>query len=905
MQRTSLGAFAKRHHLGLSLCGIVAACAVILPACGTGGSPFSPIAAPDLSIAKAGVVSGNTVTYTITVTNNGTVSASVPIVMQDTLPTAPAGVLFSGATGSSSTCSGLGAGPIVCTSNTALAAGGQLTYIITLTVPASGGTVTNCASVTQGSTTGTSGETNLANNRGCAANTIVTPVAPDLSITKVGVVSGNTVTYTITATNNGTVAAPGPIVMQDSLPLAPSGVLFSAATGSSSTCSGVGTGPIVCTSTTALAAGGQLTYTITLTVPASGGTVTNCASVTRGVDAATPLETNLTNNRACATNTVSPAPAPDLSIAKVGVVSGNTVTYTITVTNNGTLPAPGPIVMQDTLPTAPAGVSFSGATGSSSTCSGLGAGPIACTSSTALAPSGQLTYTITLTVPASGSTVTNCASVTQGSTTGTPGETNLANNRACVTNIVLPAPAPDLSITKVGVVSGNTVTYTITVTNNGTLPTPGSIVMQDSLPSVPAGVLFSASGSTCSGFGAVPCLWSYSTPLAPGAQLIYTVTLVVPASGGTVTNCASVTQGLNAGTPGEADLTNNRACATNIVLPAPAPDLSITKVGVVSGNTVTYTITVTNNGTVPALVPIVMQDTLPSAPAGVSFSGATGSSSTCSGLGAGPIVCTSNAVLAPGGQLTYTITLTVPAGGAGGPGGGTVTNCASVRQRIDVVIPDETNLANNRACATNTIVPPTGTLTIVKHAQSFDTQVFHFTTTGGGGLIDFDLDDNGNNTDALSNSKTFTLPAGGPYSVTEAAVTGWTVTVINCTQTGAQNSNVTGNVPGITVTVGSGGNVICTFENARVALGTIVVNATLASGAGSAPWTGSVSFTLTGPQTITGTSASQTFASVPVGTYTLTYTSGGPPGATLNSVTPSVTQTLTAGNTLTFTLNFR
>ena len=129
--------------------------------------------------------------------------------------------------------------------------------------------------------------------------------------------------------------------------------------------------------------------------------------------------------------------------------------------------------------------------------------------------------------------------------------------------------------------------------------------------------------------------------------------------------------------------------------------------------------------------------------------------------------------------------------------------------------------------------------------------------------------------DALSNSGTFTLPAGGPYTVTEAAATGWAVTVINCTQTGAQNSNVTGNVPGITVTVGSGGNVICTFENARV-LGTIVVNATLTGPAGSAPWTGAVSYTLTGPQTITGSSASQTFASVPVGAYTLTYIAGGP-----------------------------
>jgi uncharacterized repeat protein (TIGR01451 family) len=894
----------------------MAASAVIIPACGGGGGTEEPAPfAPDLSITKVGVVSGNTVTYTITATNNGPVPAPGPIVMQDSLPSAPAGVLFSVATGSSSSCSGVGAGPVVCTSGTALAVGGQLTYTITLTVPAGGGTVTNCASVTQGSTGTTSGESNLANNRGCATNTIVAVVAPDLSITKVGVVSGNTVTYTITATNNGTVPAPGPIVMQDSLPSAPAGVLFSGATGSSGTCSGVAAGPMVCSSSAALAAGGQLSYTITLTVPASGGTVTNCASVTRGVDAATPLETNLTNNRACATNVVPPTtpPAPDLSITKVGVVSGDTVTYTITVTNNGTLPTPGSIVMRDTLPSVPAGVLFSA---SGSTCSGFGAVPCLWSYSTPLAPGAQLVYTVTLIVPASGGTVINCASVAQGLNVGTPGEADLTNNRACATNVVSPAPAPDLSITKVGVVSGNTVTYTITATNNGTVPAPGPIVMQDSLPSAPAGVLFSGatgSSSTCSGVGAGPIVCTSGTALAAGGQLTYTITLTVPGGGaggpggGTVTNCASVTQGGNVGTPGETDLTNNRACATNVVPPTAslAPDLSITKVGVVSGNTVTYTITATNNGTVPAPGPIVMQDSLPSAPAGVLFSGATGSSSTCSGVGAGPIVCTSGTALAAGGQLTYTITLTVPGGGAGGPGGGTVTNCASVTQGGNLGTPGETNLANNRACATNTVAPSTGTLTIVKHAQSFDAQVFHFTTTGGGGLIDFDLDDNGNNLDALSNSKTFTLPAGGPYTVTEAAATGWAVTVINCTQTGAQNSNVTGNVPGITVTVGSGGNVICTFENARVGLGTIVVNATLAGPAGSAPWTGAVSYTLTGPQTITGSSASQTFASVPVGAYTLTYIAGGPPGATLNSVTPSVTQTLTAGSTLTFTLNFR
>jgi len=78
----------------------------------------------------------------------------------------------------------------------------------------------------------------------------------------------------------------------------------------------------------------------------------------------------------------------------------------------------------------------------------------------------------------------------------------------------------------------------------------------------------------------------------------------------------------------------------------------------------------------------------------------------------------------------------------------------------------------------------------------------------------FDLDDDGNSGNAYSNSQTFTLTAGS-YTVTEAAVTGWTVGPINCTQSGAMNSSVSGNVPGVTVNLGIGGNVTCTFTNTR------------------------------------------------------------------------------------------
>ena len=142
--------------------------------------------------------------------------------------------------------------------------------------------------------------------------------------------------------------------------------------------------------------------------------------------------------------------------------------------------------------------------------------------------------------------------------------------------------------------------------------------------------------------------------------------------------------------------------------------------------------------------------------------------------------------------------------------------------------------------------------------------------------------------------QTFVNVPAGPY--TAAYTSGG--------PTGATFAGITP-APAQTVTAGGTNIYTLNFISKPVALGTIVVNATLAGPAGVAPWTGPVSFTLTGPQIMTGTSASQTFANTPAGTYTLTVQSGGPPGATLFGVTPSATQTLTGGGTRTFTLVFR
>jgi hypothetical protein len=116
---------------------------------------------------------------------------------------------------------------------------------------------------------------------------------------------------------------------------------------------------------------------------------------------------------------------------------------------------------------------------------------------------------------------------------------------------------------------------------------------------------------------------------------------------------------------------------------------------------------------------------------------------------------------------------------------------------------------------------------------------------------------------------------------------------------GPSGACLIGITPSPTQTLNPGGTITFTL-NFSTSCGTIQVKATL----NGASWSGSVSYTLTGPTTINGASVPATFANSPTGTYTLTYNSGGPSGATFVGITPSPTQTLLVRRTLTFTLNF-
>lgn len=122
---------------------------------------------------------------------------------------------------------------------------------------------------------------------------------------------------------------------------------------------------------------------------------------------------------------------------------------------------------------------------------------------------------------------------------------------------------------------------------------------------------------------------------------------------------------------------------------------------------------------------------------------------------------------------------------------------------------------------------------------------------------------------------------------------------------GPPGAILTGITPSLTQKLPSGGAISFTLNLQRQFVGTIVVNATL-DGAPwrTAPGSGAISYTISGPRSELGSAIPWTISNCPPGLYTLVYNSGGPIGATLMGITPSPSQNLASGGTITFTMNF-
>ena len=491
----------------------------------------------DLKAAAQTAIAGDSLTYTITVTNNGPSDAAA-VSLNDPLDSHLNGAVYCvDATGS---CTPLTAWP---GSNTIslgdMAAGSVQVVTIEATINPStpqGYNLDNTATVSSGTT-----DPNPNNNASSTQTTVDTQA--DLSVAKSApsdTVAGDPAgfDYTLAVTNNGPSDNTGGFHVSDTLP---AGTSFQSS-GSDAACSASGQ-DVTCANTSGLAAGGSQSFTVHVKVASSvaDGTVLSNSGTVTSDGTSDPNSGNDTSN----TTSTTVHTLADLSVAKSApsdTVAGDPAgfDYTLAVSNNGPSDNTGGFHVSDTLP---AGTSFQ-SSGSDAACSASGQ-DVTCANTSGLAAGGSQSFTVHVKVASSvadGTVLSNSGTVTSDGTS----DPNSGNDTSNTTSTTVHTLA-DLSVAKsapsdtvAGAAAG--FDYTLAVSNNGPSDNTGGFHVSDTLP---AGTSFQSSGSdaACSASGQdVTC--ANTSGLAAGGSQSFTVHVKVASSvadGTVLSNSGTVT----------------------------------------------------------------------------------------------------------------------------------------------------------------------------------------------------------------------------------------------------------------------------------------------------------------------------------------------------------------------------
>ncbi len=669
------------------------------------GTPFvdqktppvtTTIQTPDLALSKShspagAFAGGTTATFQLIARNVGSTSTDgSTVTVTDTFPGPAAGgfdaIHDAGGVGWSCAIAGL---TLTCTRSDALAAGDSYPAIVVdadVHDPASA-SVVNTAHVAGG------GDQTPGNNT--ATDTGPGNAQADVSLTKSAsprsVATGDTVTFTLVARNNGPSTAAS-VQVSDALPAGTYANVV--ATPTQGTC----TAAVVC-DLGSIARNRSVTISISATVLVNDTALSNTATASSPTPDPVP-----TNNSDTATVTVPNS--ADLAITKTGSPQnpqvGAAFTYTLLVRNLGPGDASG-LAVTDDLPDALAAPVVSAPAGW--TCNAPATGGTVRCSSAALAngASSAITISGTIAPAAGGRFFTNGASVASSSH-----DPNSSNNTDSTT--ITASPAADLSLTKQfhtnaaatasdPVNAGDQVTFDLVLTNNGPSDATG-VTITDPLP---AGLTFVSSntGACTSAAGRLHCAVG---ALANGATFSARITADVAAAG---TATGILNQATATGDQGDPVPSNNAGQDTLTV--NPSADVAIRKTAPTTaavGDTVAYTLDVSNHGPSTA-VNVRVSDALPAGTTLVSTVAPAGA--TCAspaGGGTGTISCTFSS-LASGAGATISVSVRIGASLAGT----TFANTAAVAS--DTFDP---GLLNNDDQAAVT-VDPQADLQVVKTAS--------------------------------------------------------------------------------------------------------------------------------------------------------------------------------------------
>ncbi len=446
-------------------------------------------------------------------------------------------------------------------------------------------------------------------------------------------------------------------------------------------------------------------------------------TITNSVASVLTLDAN-----AAAISELCLVPDANLTISKSAPMTGTqgvNFNYTFVVTNTGTGPTSGDVIVYDTLP---AGVSFVSSSGGF-VCSAVGQA-MTCVSNAVIAAGATTTFDMLVTPTGSG-IVVNLAQVIGGDDV-TPDTSNT------VTTTVEAAPKPDLSISKSGPMTatlGTDFSYTFVITNTGNGPTFGTVTVNDTLPAGLSFVSGTGGGFTCSAVGQLVTCTGTGVIASPNGTTTFAI-VVKPVALGSQPNTAIVIGG------GDTTISTSNTVTTIVILP-PMSDLSIGKSGPVTatqGVNFDYIFVITNTGPDATVGTVTVTDTLP---AGVSYMSSTGGGFACSAAGQ-LVTCTSNDVIV-GSNGTITFTMVVNPANSGN-----ITNVANV------IGGGDTTSSPSNPVTTTVIAAAIPNLTISKSGPMTATQGVDFTYT-------FVVTNTGSSPTSGTVTVTDTLPVGLTY----------------------------------------------------------------------------------------------------------------------------------------------
>jgi uncharacterized repeat protein (TIGR01451 family) len=458
---------------------------------------------------------------------------------------------------------------------------------------------------------------------------------------------GDTVTFQIVVTNNGNTQATG-VSLTDSLPAGLTFVSSAVTRGAYDDATGV-----YDIGTLNVGASATLTLTGTVDVGQAGSRLTNITT------AATGNQPDPSTAGDDLTESVDVLGGADLVTVKT-LASGNatpdegdTVTFQIQVTNNGSAQATN-VSLTDLLP---AGITYSGNTTSQGSYdSATGVFDIGTLD---VGASATLTLEGTVDVGQGGNMITN---VTTAATGDQPDPSTVGDD---LEEAVVVNDAADLVTVKTLIsgdstpMVGDTVTFQIVVANNGAAQAT-NVSLTDSIP---AG--FTLTGNTTTQGSYVGGLWTIGTlNVGDSATITLTGTIDSGQAGNTITNVTTAATGdqPDPSTVGDdleeavvVDNTTDLVTVKTLASGTSTPD---------EGDTVTFNITVTNNGPIEA-TNVSLTDLLPAGLTATTLNGGITQGSYDSVTGMFDI-----GTLAVGDSATLTLEGTVDTG----QGGNTITN---------------------------------------------------------------------------------------------------------------------------------------------------------------------------------------------------------------------------------------